>query len=551
MNYKYRFYMLKNNFTRKSSEKRIKLIILLFLSVLFFIGEYKFFFKIFNYLKAEIEFLSKHLTIQLVNIMNLTFLSMLFFSNLTNSIYYFYVSDDLELLLSYPIENKRLILSRYFQTTLTSSWMVIFAMIPFYYALFQSFGFAKFSLYLVFLLYLFLFLSISSLGCMITLFIVNYFPAKRAYQILWSISALFIASIFVIIRLIRPERLFRPVTEKEFMDFLKGLETPNYPYLPSTWITKGFSAITFDKNINEFFVYFLILILFSVFSISIFLIISNKIYTHSFSRAKSDFIRKSIKGSKIDFFAKIIPFSVTVKQFFVKDLKEILRDTGQWSQLLLLIGLVFVYLFSIKSLPIKHTITMNMVAFFNIGILEFILSALINRFVFPNFSQEGKVMWIVKSFPLKMEQIFFAKFILYFLPLLFFGILLSIFSNELLKVDKFIYLFTMINVITMTATLTFFGLSFGIIYPNFKYSNVTEISFSYGGIIYMLFSMLYIGFSLVIQAGPVYGYLKSKLFAQAINLTYFFLSFSLLLISSIIISLYFYKRAKKVWENWE
>lgn len=551
MNYKYRFYMLKNNFTKNNSEKRIKLVILFFLAILFFIGEYKFFLKIFNYLKEEVEFLSKHLTIQLVNIMNLTFLSMLFFSNLTNSIYYFYVSDDLELLLSYPIENKKLILSRYFQTTLTSSWMVISAMIPFYYALFQSFGYTKLSLYLIFLLYFLLFLSISALGCMITLFIVNYFPAKRAYQILWSISALFIASIFVVIRLIRPERLFRPVTEKEFMDFLKGLETPEYPYLPSTWITKGFSSITFDKNLTEFSIYFLILLLFSFFSLSFFLVISNKIYTHSFSRAKSGFTKKSIKSSTLDYIAKLIPLPIPIKQFFLKDLKEILRDTGQWSQLLLLIGLVFVYLFSIKSLPIKHTITMNMVAFFNIGILEFILSALINRFVFPTFSQEGKVMWIVKSFPIKMEQIFLAKFILYFFPLLFFGILLSIFSNELLKVDNFIYLFTIINVVTMTATLTFFGLSFGIIYPNFKYSNVTEISFSYGGITYMLFSMLYIGFSLVIQAGPVYGYLKSKLFIQTINFTNFFLSFSLFTMLSIILCSYFYKRSKKMWENWE
>lgn len=543
--------MLKNNFIKNSSGKKIKLFILFFLAILFFIGEYKFFLKIFNYLKEEVEFLSKHLTIQLVNIMNLTFLSMLFFSNLTNAIYYFYVSDDLELLLSYPIKNNRLILSRYLQTTLTSSWMVIFAMIPFYIALFRSFGFSIVNLCLFFLLYILLFLSISALGSMITLFIVNYFPAKRAYQVLWSISALFIASIFVVIRLIRPERLFRPVSEKEFMNFLKELEVPEYSYLPSTWITKGLSSLTFDRNVLDFFVYLLILLLFTFFSITFFLLISNKIYPHSFSRAKSGFQKKTIIKSKLNFISRLLPFSSPIKQFFLKDLKDITRDTGQWSQLLLLIGLVFVYLFSIKSLPIKHTITMNMVAFFNIGILEFILSALINRFVFPSFSQEGKAMWIIKSFPLNIRQIFISKFILYFFPLLIFGILLSVFSNELLDADRFIYFFTIANVVTMTATLTFFGLSFGIIYPNFKYSNITEISFSYGGIIYMLFSMLYIGCSLVIQAGPVYGYLKSKLFSQTINIMNFFLSFFIFEILSIITCLYLYNRAKKTWENWE
>ncbi|MCX7769497.1 MAG: hypothetical protein N2202_00270 [Proteobacteria bacterium] len=543
--------MLKNNFLNKSSDKRLKIFILLFLAILFFFGEYRFFLKIFNYLKIEVEFLSKHLTIQLVNIMNLTFLSMLFFSNLTNSIYYFYVSEDLELLLSYPLNNKRLIISRYLQTTITSSWMVIFAMIPFYYALFESFSFSKYNLFLIFLLYLFLFLSLSALGCLITLFIVNYFPAKRAHQILWSISAIFIAFIFIVIRLIRPERLFRPIPDQEFMKFLKGLETPEYPFLPSTWITKGFSALTFDKNANQYLIYLLMLFLFTILCFLIFIIISNKIYTYSFSRAKSDFIKKEIKGSKLDIIAKIIPFSNGIRQFFLKDLKEIARDTGQWSQLLLLVGLVFVYLFSVKSLPIKHAITMNMVAFFNIGILEFILASLINRFVFPSFSQEGKVMWIVKSFPIEMHQIFLSKFLLYFIPLLIFGILLSLFSNKLLNVDSFMYLFTVINVLTMTAVLTFFGLSFSIIYPHFKFSNVTEISFSYGGITYMLFSMLYIGLSIVIQAGPVYSYLKNKLFAQTISYLNFIISYAFLLFISVLSCLYLYNRAKKTWENWE
>ncbi len=548
---KYKFLMLRNTISKYSGDKKIKFLLIAVLGILFFLGEYRFFYKIFNYLQEEVEFLSKHLTIQLINIMNLTFLSMLFFSNLTNSIYYFYISDDIELILSYPIKTKTFILIRYLLNTIVSSWMVIFAMIPFYLAIFKVFNFGLISLLLILLLYIFFFFMQSSLGCIITILIVNYFPAKRAYQILWSISALFIAAIFIIIRLIKPERLFRPVTEKEFMNFLKSIEVPDYPYLPSTWITKAFSNITFEKNFNEYLFYFVLTFIFTLSCFGLFYYFSNHIYSHSFSRSRSNFTKKKIAKSPLDFIVKHLPLKKGNKEIFLKDLKEILRDTGQWSQLLLLMGLVFVYLFSVKSLPIQHVITMNMVAFFNVGILEFIMAALINRFVFPVFSQEGKVMWVVKTFPISMKDIFFSKFLLYSCPLLIFGIVLSVFSNELLKVDKFIYFFTLINVSTMSLTLIFFGLTFGIIYPKFKFSNVTEVSFSYGGIVYMLVSMLYIGFSLIIQAGPVYSYLKSKLFAQAINYKYFILSFGIFFISSIILCIGFYNKAKKIWENWE
>jgi len=543
--------MLKNTITKYSRDKKIKIFLITVLATLFLLGEYRFFYKIFNYLQEEVEFLSKHLTIQLVNIMNITFLSMLFFSNLTNAIYYFYISDDIELLLSYPIKIKNFILTRYLLNTFISSWMVIFAMIPFYLALFKVFNFVLILLILTLFLYIFFFFMQSSLGCIITILIVNYFPAKRAYQVLWSISALFIASIFIIIRLIRPERLFRPVTEKEFMNFLKSIEVPDYPYLPSTWLTKAFSNITFEKNINEYLFYFSLTFIFALFCFGLFYYLSKHVYLHSYSRARSDFKKKKITKSPLDLLSKLLPLKKSNKELFLKDLKEILRDTGQWSQLLLLIGLVFVYLFSIKSLPIQHVITMNMVAFFNVGILEFIMAALINRFVFPSFSQEGKVLWVVKSFPISIKDIFLSKFLLYSVPLLILGIVLSILSNELLNVDKFIYFFTIINVSTMTLTLIFFGLTFGIIYPKFRFSNITEVSFSYGGIVYMLVSMIYIGLSLIIQAGPVYSYLKSKLFVQTINYKYFILSFGIFFISSIILCIGFYNKSKKIWESWE
>jgi ABC-2 type transport system permease protein len=551
MYWKLKATLLKNAWTRYGREKRLKVIILLTLAAFFGLGEYTFFFKIFIYLREEVEFLSKHLTVQLINIMNLTFLSMLFFSNLTNAIYYFFISDDLELLISFPVKTEKLVLYRYVENTFASSWMVVIAILPFYLALFHSFNLPWIFLFKSIAIYLPYFFMLSAMGCLVTFLIVNFFPAKRAYQILWSLSALFIATIFVVIRLIRPERLFRRTTEGEFMNFLKGLETPDYPYLPSTWITKGLSGMIFEKSADEYYYYFWVLVFTALLAFGVFYVIAGKIYPACFTRSRASFRKKGRKTAIINWIGGIFNFSPVMKNFFLKDFKEVTRDTGQWSQILLLLGLVFVYLFSIKSLPIEQVITMNLVAFLNTGILGFIMAALINRFVFPSFSVEGKVMWVIKCFPLSLKEVFLAKSFLFFVPLFLFGCLLSILSNYLLKVDAFIYLFTFLNLFTITGVLVVLGLSIGMMYPKFKYSNVTEVSFSYGGIVYMLTSMIYVGACLILQARPVYVYLRSKIFSQSVHYGSFFIVFSIFFISSAAFCYYCYRRGLRAWEGWE
>lgn len=543
--------ILKNGWNKYGRENRLKFLLIFFLALLFAVGEYRFFYKIFIYLREEVEILSKHLTVQLINILNLTFLSMLFFSNLTNAIYYYFISEDLELLIPLPIKTERLLIYRYAENTFASSWMVFAAVIPFFIAIFHSFGLKWHFIITSILVYFPFFFLLSALGSLVTLLIVNFFPAKRAYQILWSISALFIATIFIVIRLIKPERLFRKTTESEFMNFLKSLEAPDYPYLPSTWLTKAQTALIFSKNITEYVIQLFLLSAVAILSFSIFFLITKRIYKNCYTRSKTSFRKKGKRVSLLDRSLKLLPLSPIFRQFLLKDTKDILRDTGQWSQLLLLLGLVFVYLFSIKSLPIEKAITVNMVAFLNTGILGFIMAALINRFVFPSFSVEGRVMWVLKSFPINIREVFLSKVFLYFVPLFFFGVLLSFLSNFLLKVDFFIYLFTLINVFTITTVLVTLALSIGLLYPKFKYSNVTEVSFSYGGIVYMLLSMVYIGFGLALQARPVYVYLRNKLFYQAQSYGYFFLFFAIFVIISVLLMLFCYKKAIKTYSSWE
>ncbi len=78
----------------------------------------------------------------------------------------------------------------------------------------------------------------------------------------------------------------------------------------------------------------------------------------------------------------------------VKDLKVFLRDTTQWSQLLLLVALALVYLYNFRVLdldriPYMSGVVKNAYAFVNLAMAAFVLSAVAVRFVFPAVSRRG------------------------------------------------------------------------------------------------------------------------------------------------------------------
>ena len=109
------------------------------------------------------------------------------------------------------------------------------------------------------------------------------------------------------------------------------------------------------------------------------------------------------------------PLRPELRSLLLKDLKVFLRDTTQWSQLLLLLALVLVYLYNFKVLdleriPYMSGVIKNAYAFVNLAMAAFVLSAVAVRFVFPAVSAEGPAFWLVRSSPLSMRRFLWSKF---------------------------------------------------------------------------------------------------------------------------------------------
>ena len=128
-----------NSFRFAAREKLYGKLLLGALAAGFAAGDYWFFKRIIDYLLSLPLDLWDIIIPQFLMVVCLTFFSMLVFSNIIASISTFYMSQDLNLLISAPVNIRELFASRLMQTTINSSWMLILFGILIFIALGRSF----------------------------------------------------------------------------------------------------------------------------------------------------------------------------------------------------------------------------------------------------------------------------------------------------------------------------------------------------------------------------------------------------------------------------
>ena len=205
----------------------------------------------------------------------------------------------------------------------------------------------------------------------------------------------------------------------------------------------------------------------------------------------------------------LFPFSPPTRQIITKDIKTFFRDTTQWSQLFILAALVVVYVYNFSVLPLDRNSFLsfymqNLVSFLNLALAGFVLAGVAVRFVFPSVSLEGRAFWILRSSPVSLKSFLWSTFWLGLLPLLVLGELLIGVTNHLLGVAPFMQTLSLGTVFLAAFGITSLGVNMGAIYPRFDYDHIARIPSSFGGVLYMMISLAFVGSLVLVEARPVY-----------------------------------------------
>jgi ABC-2 type transport system permease protein len=439
----------------------------------------------------------------------LTFLSFLAFSGIVTSLSTFFLSEDLRLLLAAPVSRERLFYSRFVKTVGQAGWMVVVFLIP----VVLGVGLARCAgpgYYAVAVLTLVPFVTIPvAVGAVVTLVLVNVFPARRARDILTLMGLLFAIAIVMMLRFLRPERLLSVESLPDIAAFFSTLQSPAAPLLPSFWAGETlFAALRGTSDWLHAGSLWTTALAFLVLARAAY----GRYYFTGWSKAQEARKARFTRFGFIDAIGRALPASPAGRHLFVKDLKVFLRDTTQWSQLLLLVALMLVYLYNFRVLdldkiPYMSGVVKNAYAFVNLAMAAFVLSAVAVRFVFPSVSAEGAAFWIVRTSPVPMRAFLWSKFWIGLVPVLVVAEALTVASNHFLGAAPFLAVLGAVAIVFMTFALVGLATGMGAIYPRFNAENLTQVAGSYGGIGYMVLAVLFILVEVSLLAWPSSIYL--------------------------------------------
>jgi len=450
----------------------------------------------------------------------LTFLSFLAFSGVVTALSTFFLAEDLRLLLVAPVATRRLFHARFLRTVVQASWMVVIFLVP----VLVGVGRAKCAgaaFYVTALLTIVPFSIIPvAAGTAVTLLLVNTFPARRARDILMLMGLLFAASLVIVLRFIRPEQLLRVESLPDLTAFFATLQSPITPLLPSFWAGETlFASLQGGRDLLHAGALWTT----ALASVVVVRAASERWYFSGYSRSQEAPKARFTRFGMLDVVARTLPLSIGRRQLLIKDLKIFLRDVSQWSQLLLLLALVLLYLYNFRVLdlsriPYMSGFVKNIYAFLNLGMAGFVLATVAVRFAFPAVSAEGASFWVIRTSPITLHDFLWSKFWTAVVPVLGLTEVLTITANEFLGVDPFLKVITALAIVFMSFALVGLAVGLGARYPRFG-ADPSQVAGSYGGVAFMMQAVLFVIAMIVLIGWPSSVYLLQQLRGRPTSLS--------------------------------
>jgi len=515
-----RIWPLKNRGTSKNSHGRtVKLLLLATIGALFWGGIFAISWRVLDYFKS-IEDIGTILGFKLLSMILIISFALLIFSSILTSLSKLYLSRDLFLVHSMPVASYKIFLARWIDSTIDSSWMVIIFTLPVFIAFGITYQAGGFFYANTFIALVSLAINASAISTLLVMVAVIVIPATRMKSILIFMGILFFVVMYLAIRLLRPELLVDPEVFDTVLIYITSLQTPASPFFPSTWaydsiraaLTGSVGSGLFHTALSWSFTGAIVFILIKV---------SDAVYFKGFSKTQTAAARVFKKGNTADRIFNFLPGPI--KSFTVKEIKTFLRDQTQWSQLFLIAALVVIYVYNFKVLPlekspIKTIYLQNLFSFLNMGLALFVLTAVTARFAYPAVSQERNAFWLVKTSPISLKTFLWVKFFIYYFPLLILTEILIVATNILLQVTPFMMALSTITVFFLVPGIVSIGVGLGAAYPNFKAENPNQTVTSFGGLVFMIVCVGYIGLIIVIEAGPVYNLFMADIRGKVLSL---------------------------------
>lgn len=454
----------------------------------------------------EVQAIGDVVARQLLGMVFFSLTGFVFLSSLVTAISSFYLSQDLPFLMGLPIRRWSLMSVKTVDTVLNTSWMVAFFLPPVLAAYGVSYG-APLWYYWAALVCMGLFiLVVNGLGIAGAHVLVRVFPAKAMRDVLMALGlVLFLAAYFIFRQSVMGGQGAEG-TGGGPLEMFEGVMSfrVDSPLLPGYWAAEAvWGGVRFGEG--RLFYQF-VLLSNAVFFLMVSLFAGVWLYG-----ANLEGIRPRAGARRDRGYYPGGPGWALI----YKDALVFVRDTGQWSQLIVIGALTLVYVHNFSALPLEEMAGMvpfirEAVVAVNVVMAGLVLSAVAARFLYPSVSIEGQAFWTIRVSPVKMHRYLWGKFAMGWLPVAGVTIALVYLSNLATGVSGAAMYASVAIVAVLSISISGLGAGLGAVYPKFRFENAASVSMSLGGLVFMLVAFFVVLLTVVIASWPFYVYFKGE-----------------------------------------
>jgi ABC-2 type transport system permease protein len=425
------------------------------------------------------------------------------FSAITTAILTLYTSDDLNFLLSQPISTARVFALKLSETFLSAAGIPSLLTAPLLIGIGIHFKADWWYYPLAVSSALLAYMMPVGLGAGIAVLLMRLAPLGRVREVATGIGVILSASLVYFIRAARPEELLKQLSKNENFEAVveQYFGSSQSPFLPPSWAAK----VIWQGARGEFSAAFWPLLALAIILILASGWLAAKAYQEGWVRGlESSRVKLDPTPRQASSLERWLGGFGPVGVIVMKDIRLLLRDATQWSQLLILVALGGVYVVSIKALPIEGEVFRSAVGFMTLAFQGFVIAGVGIRMAFPAVSLEGPGYWLIRTGAISTRDFVLAKYWGALPATLILALCMGYFSAQSLALSAVITLCSVMVATSSALVMTSLGVGFGAAMPRFKADNPAEIGISPGGMLYMVSSLAYSALLVVIVARPAY-----------------------------------------------
>jgi ABC-2 type transport system permease protein len=499
---------------------RLRVSLVVSLSLFFWLGLFFLFLEGFQFLKASIEHSGMHEdTVGLIySAFFASLMLMLVFS--AGIILYsgLYLSRETAFLLSTPVRPARIVINKFQEAIVVSSWgflllgspmLVAYGVVadaPWYY-------FAMLPPYML----SFVFIP-GGLGALACLLIVHFLPRLKLHALLAAaLAALLLAVLWGRALLAGPASdLLTPSWMQEMLGRLRFSE---HRLLPSWWLSTGLLQAAHARSggyaWSDSVMFLALLVSNALLFHQLVVWVGGRLLRASYSglyTGRSQ--RRRVKVAWLDRVVmaagRVLP--APLRLLVVKDLRLFRRDPAQWSQFLIFFGLLVMYFLNIRRFHYdrEQVLWIHMISFLNLAVVGLILSTFTTRFIFPMISLEGRRFWILGLLPVRREEILWGKFLFAAAGSIIPCTGLILLSDLMLRISPVVVLVHQVTCVLLCIGLAGIAVGLGARMPDLRENSPSKIAAGFGGTLNLVLSTAYIIAVVALTAVPSHLYLAAR-----------------------------------------